>query len=138
MAFLEVLRYMEKQNTTVKQSRAFKRFIRDYGTHYISSAYMGSKVAMTSFYTNYERLKYGKERLFECSAKMAEKLLISKEKAKEKDDKKSSKKSSKKKTTSKKSKDDEDDEDEDENSKDNMGMNGKKNWSTRPTHSQGR
>ena len=44
--------------------RAFKRFIRDYGTHYVSSAYLGSKVAVKVFYDNYERLKFGRQRLF--------------------------------------------------------------------------
>ncbi len=49
-------------------SRAFKRFIRDYGTHFVSSAYMGSKVAAKVFYDNYERLKFGKQRLYNCTA----------------------------------------------------------------------
>eukprot|EP00095_Tigriopus_kingsejongensis_P005914 maker-scaffold392_size185621-snap-gene-0.24 protein:Tk05914 transcript:maker-scaffold392_size185621-snap-gene-0.24-mRNA-1 annotation:"PREDICTED: uncharacterized protein LOC100215110" len=73
-AFIEVLKFLEKQNTTIRQERAFKRFIRDYGTHYISSAYMGAKVATTLFYTNYERLKYGRQRLFNCSAENALKV----------------------------------------------------------------
>ena len=71
LSFLEVLKYMEKQDTTIKQARAFKRFIRDYGTHYISSAYMGSKVATTIFYDNYERLKYGRQQLNNCSDEVA-------------------------------------------------------------------
>lgn len=70
-AFIEVLRFLEKQNTTVRQERAFKRFVRDYGTHYISSAYLGAKIATTTFYSNYERLKFGKQRLFNCSREMA-------------------------------------------------------------------
>jgi len=49
-AFLELLRFLEQQDTEVKQLRAFKRFVRDYGTHYISSALMGSKVAAVAFY----------------------------------------------------------------------------------------
>lgn len=73
-AFIEVLRFLEKQNTTIRQERAFKRFIRDYGTHYVSSAYMGAKLASTVFYTNYERLKYGRQRLYNCSAENAFKV----------------------------------------------------------------
>ena len=70
-SFIEVLRYLEKQDTSIKQSRAFKRFVRDYGTHYISSAYMGAKVAITVFYDNYERLKFGKSKLMNCTAEYA-------------------------------------------------------------------
>ena len=56
--------------------RAFKRFIRDYGTHYISSAFMGSKIATVVHYDNYERLKYGKQRLFNCTAEFAAKYFM--------------------------------------------------------------
>ena len=70
-AFIEVVRFLEKQNTTVRQERAFKRFVRDYGTHYVSSAYLGAKIATTTFFSNYERLKFGKQRLFNCSRELA-------------------------------------------------------------------
>ena len=40
-SFVGVLQILEKQDTEVKQKRAFKRFVRDYGTHYLSSAYLG-------------------------------------------------------------------------------------------------
>ena len=39
--FVGVLRILSEQNTEVKQQRAFKRFVRDYGTHYLSSAFLG-------------------------------------------------------------------------------------------------
>lgn len=70
-AFLEVLRYLAKQKSEVKQTRAFKRFVRDYGTHYVSSAYMGAKIATVTFYDGPERLKFGKQRLLNCSETFA-------------------------------------------------------------------
>ena len=30
--FIEVLKILENQNTEIKQKRAFRRFVRDYGT----------------------------------------------------------------------------------------------------------
>lgn len=66
-AFIEVLKYLEKQDSSVRQTRAFKRFVRDYGTHYVSSSLLGAKISATVFYSNYERLKYGKQRLFNCT-----------------------------------------------------------------------
>ena len=39
--FVGVLRILADQDTEVKQQRAFKRFVRDYGTHYVSSAFLG-------------------------------------------------------------------------------------------------
>ena len=42
--FVGVLRILSEQNTEVKQQRAFKRFVRDYGTHYLSSAFLGTVV----------------------------------------------------------------------------------------------
>jgi hypothetical protein len=43
----------------VKQIRAFKSFVRDYGTHYLSSVYLGAKISATTHFTAYERLKFG-------------------------------------------------------------------------------
>ncbi len=34
---------------------------------------MGAKIALKAFYTNYERLKYGRSRLFNCTAEFARK-----------------------------------------------------------------
>jgi hypothetical protein len=47
------------QDTEVKQIRAFKSFVRDYGTHYLSSVYLGAKISATTHFTAYERLKFG-------------------------------------------------------------------------------
>jgi hypothetical protein len=43
----------------VKQIRAFKGFVRDYGTHYLSSVYLGAKISAVTYFTAYERLKNG-------------------------------------------------------------------------------
>ncbi len=40
---------------------------------------MGSKVTAGVFYTNYERLKYGRQRLFNCTAEFAEDHFFKKE-----------------------------------------------------------
>ena len=44
--FLGVLRILSEQDTEVKQQRAFKRFVRDYGTHYLSSAFLGKNTRL--------------------------------------------------------------------------------------------
>lgn len=66
-AFLEVLRFLEKQEGRVRQSRAFKRFVRDYGTHFVSSSLMGAKIAAVTFHDGQERVKFGRQRLLNCS-----------------------------------------------------------------------
>ena len=70
-SFVEVLRILEQQDTEMKQERAFKRFVRDYGTHYLSSAFLGAKMSAITYYTSYERLKLGKQHLQECNGKQA-------------------------------------------------------------------
>ena len=45
----------------VRQSRAFKRFVRDYGTHFVSSSLMGAKVSAISFHDGQERVKFGRK-----------------------------------------------------------------------------
>ena len=48
----------------MKQIRAFKGFVRDYGTHYLSSVYLGAKISAVTYFTAYERLKNGPRFLF--------------------------------------------------------------------------
>ena len=55
-----VLKILEQQDTEIKQERAFKKFVRDYGTHYLSSAFLGAKLSAVTHYTSYEKLKLGK------------------------------------------------------------------------------
>jgi len=69
--FVGVLRILSEQNTEVKQQRAFKRFVRDYGTHYLSSAFLGAKMSSLTRYSSYERLMLGKQKLIECSSMQA-------------------------------------------------------------------
>ncbi len=68
-----MLRHLERQKGEVRQERAFKRFVRDYGTHYLSSAFMGAKVATVTFHDSGERLKFGRSRLINCSEQFARK-----------------------------------------------------------------
>jgi hypothetical protein len=70
-SFVGVLKIMQQQDTVTKQVRAFKRFTRDYGTHYLSSAYLGAKLSALTHYTSFERLKLGWQKLLECSSKQA-------------------------------------------------------------------
>ena len=51
--FVGVLRILADQDTEVKQQRAFKRFVRDYGTHYVSSAFLGMCNTETFKYFEY-------------------------------------------------------------------------------------
>jgi len=69
--FVGVLRILADQDTEVKQQRAFKRFVRDYGTHYVSSAFLGAKISSLTRYSSYERLMLGKQKLIECSTMQA-------------------------------------------------------------------
>ena len=48
-SFVGVLRILAQQDTEVKQKRAFKRFVRDYGTHYLSSAYLGKFINFLNY-----------------------------------------------------------------------------------------
>lgn len=41
------------------QIRAFKSFIRDYGTHFLSSAFLGAKISAVTYFTAFEKLKNG-------------------------------------------------------------------------------
>ena len=66
-----VLKILEQQETEVKQERAFKKFVRDYGTHYLSSAFLGAKLSALTHYSSYEKLKLGKQNLLECSSMQA-------------------------------------------------------------------
>ena len=58
-----VLKILEQQDTEMKQERAFKRFVRDYGTHYLSSAFLGAKMSAITHFTSYERLKLDRQEL---------------------------------------------------------------------------
>ena len=76
--FNELVAFTSKQQEVYKflirihfQVRAFKRFIRDYGTHYVSSAFMGAKIATMTFHDSAERLKFGRMRLLNCSEEFA-------------------------------------------------------------------
>ena len=70
-SFVGVLKILEQQETEVKQERAFKKFVRDYGTHYLSSAFLGAKLSALTHYSSYEKLKLGKQNLLECSSMQA-------------------------------------------------------------------
>jgi len=74
-AFLEVLRILEQQDTETKQYRAFRKFVRDYGTHYLSSVFLGSKIAALTYFTSNERLKLNKRKVMRCSESAAKKAL---------------------------------------------------------------
>ena len=54
--FLGVLRILSEQDTEVKQQRAFKRFVRDYGTHYLSSAFLGKNTRLKTLSVQYAAL----------------------------------------------------------------------------------
>ena len=54
--FLGVLRILSEQDTEVKQQRAFKRFVRDYGTHYLSSAFLGKNTRLKTLSVKYAAL----------------------------------------------------------------------------------
>ena len=45
----------------MRQSRAFKRFVRDYGTHFVSSSLMGARIAAVTFHDSQERVKFGRK-----------------------------------------------------------------------------
>jgi len=84
--FVGVLRILAQQDTEVKQKRAFKRFVRDYGTHYVSSAFLGAKISSLTKYSSYERLNLGKQNLLECSSMQAFKKFKIDNEEKKKDD----------------------------------------------------
>ena len=63
------------QEGKVRQSRAFKRFVRDYGTHFVSSSLMGAKVSAISFHDGQERVKFGRKGDKRYSRLGCEKLL---------------------------------------------------------------
>lgn len=87
-AFVEVLQHLEKQEGEMKQKRAFRKFIHSYGTHYVSSVFMGAKAAATSFYTALEKVKNGRDKIIECSQLQAEKAFAEEGKKKDKTAKK--------------------------------------------------
>ncbi|XP_071744545.1 uncharacterized protein [Lepeophtheirus salmonis] len=74
-AFLGVLKYMEKQTSEVRQLRAFKKFIRDYGTHFLSASFLGNKISSYSFFNSFEKMKNGREKIGECGEIFAYKIL---------------------------------------------------------------
>ena len=84
-AFIEVLKILESQDTETRQLRAFKKFVRDYGTHYLSSVFMGSKVTAQTFFSSYERLKFNKKKVIKCAEMAAAESLDVKLPQKEKD-----------------------------------------------------
>ena len=84
-AFIEVLKILESQDTETRQLRAFKKFVRDYGTHYLSSVFMGSKVTAQTFFSSYERLKFNKKKVIKCAEMAAAESLDVKLPQKDKD-----------------------------------------------------
>ena len=76
---------MESQNTETRQLRAFKKFVRDYGTHYLSSVFMGSKVTAQTFFSSYERLKFNNKKVIKCAEMAAAESLDIKLPQKDKD-----------------------------------------------------
>ena len=37
------------------------------GTHYLSSTFLGSKIATVNVFTSYERLKHGRKKISQCA-----------------------------------------------------------------------
>ena len=70
-----MLKILEIQDTETRQHRAFKKFVRDYGTHYLSSTFLGSKISAQTYFSSYERLKYDKKTVGTCAEVQARKKL---------------------------------------------------------------